>query len=41
MKILHYYLGPHRQGGLNRYATDLALAQLEARLITISMLVMN
>lgn len=27
MRILHYYLGPHRQGGLNRYATDLASAQ--------------
>ena len=27
MKILHYYLGPHRQGGLNRYATDLSQAQ--------------
>jgi len=30
MRILHYYLGPHRRGGLNRYATDLALAQQEA-----------
>lgn len=30
MRILHYYLGPHRQGGMNRYATDLALAQVQA-----------
>lgn len=27
MRILHYYPGPKRQGGMNRYATDLALEQ--------------
>ena len=30
MRILHYFLGFHRQGGLNRYAADLAVAQAEA-----------
>ena len=30
MRILHYFLGPYRQGGLNRYARDLALAQQKA-----------
>ncbi len=30
MRILHYFLGFHRQGGLNRYAADLALAQRAA-----------
>ena len=30
MRILHYYLGPHRQGGLNRYANDLAAAQVKS-----------
>lgn len=30
MRILHYFLGFHRQGGLNRYAADLAIAQAEA-----------
>ncbi len=29
MRILHYFLGPQRAGGLNRYARDLALAQQE------------
>ena len=27
MRILHYFLGPHRKGGLNRYVRDLAQAQ--------------
>lgn len=30
MRILHYFLGSHRQGGLNRYAADLAAAQAAA-----------
>lgn len=30
MRILHYFLGPHRKGGLNRYVRDLAQAQREA-----------
>ncbi|MBS1369305.1 MAG: glycosyltransferase [Lentisphaeria bacterium] len=30
MRILHYFLGVHRQGGLNRYAADLAAAQAAA-----------
>lgn len=30
MRILHYFLGFHRQGGLNRYAADLASAQAAA-----------
>ncbi len=30
MRILHYFLGFHRQGGLNRYAADLAAAQAAA-----------
>ncbi len=30
MRILHYFLGFHRQGGLNRYAADLAMAQAKA-----------
>lgn len=28
MRILHYFLGPNRQGGLNRYVRDLAAAQV-------------
>lgn len=31
MRILHYYPGPHRQGGMNRYATDLALEQIRMK----------
>ena len=30
MRILHYFLGFHRFGGLNRYASDLAIAQKKA-----------
>ncbi|MDR0931940.1 MAG: glycosyltransferase [Victivallales bacterium] len=30
MRILHYYLGRHRQGGLNRYAKDLSTAQAKS-----------
>lgn len=30
MRILHYFLGFHRAGGLNRYAADLASAQAES-----------
>jgi glycosyltransferase involved in cell wall biosynthesis len=30
MRILHYFLGFNRSGGLNRYATDLAITQKES-----------
>lgn len=30
MRILHYFLGSHRQGGLNRYASDLATEQAKS-----------
>lgn len=30
MRILHYYLGWHRQGGMNRYAVDLAQIQVRS-----------
>lgn len=30
MRILHYFLGPERQGGLNRYVRDLSAAQAAA-----------